>query len=52
MRGLPDSAVVGIYKRAHRKPKRKPMAYYKREADFLNGLVYKMITAGQKKKGK
>ena len=23
MRGLPDSAVVGTYKRLHRKPKRK-----------------------------
>lgn len=52
MRGLPDSAIVGTYKRLHRKPKRKPMAHYQQQADFLNGLVFKMLTAGKKKNNK
>lgn len=47
MRGLPDSAVVGTYKRLHRKPKAKAKANYQLEADFLNGLVFKILTAGK-----
>lgn len=52
MRGLPDSAVVGTYKRLHRKPKGKPMAHYRQEADMLNAIVFKMITMGKTKKAK
>lgn len=36
MRGLPDSAVVGTYKRLHRKPKPKS---YKAESAFLYDLI-------------
>ena len=52
MRGLPDSAIVGTYKRLSRKPKAKAKANYQREADFLNGLVFKMLTAGKNKNNK
>ena len=41
MRGLPDSAVVGTYKRLHRKPKRKS---YQAEVDS----IYYIIQAIQK----
>jgi len=36
MRGLPDSAVVGTYKRLHRKPKRKS---YQAESELLYDLL-------------
>jgi hypothetical protein len=52
MKGLPDSAVVGTYKRLHRKPKGKRMAHYRQEADILNDLVFKMLTMGKTKKTK
>lgn len=52
MRGLPDSAVVGTYKRLHRKPKGKPMAHYRQEADMLNAFLLKMIVKAEAKKNK
>ena len=36
MRGLPDSAIVGTYKRLHRKPKRKaPIVSYDEQAEMI-----------------
>jgi hypothetical protein len=36
MRGLPDSAVVGTYKRLHRKPKHKaPIVSYDEQAEMI-----------------
>lgn len=52
MRGLPDSAIVGTYKRLHRKPKAKAKRNYQKEADLLNGLIFKMLTAGRNKNDK
>ncbi len=41
MRGLPDSAVVGTYKRLHRKPKRNaPIVSYKEQGELLGTLVW------------
>lgn len=49
MRGLPDSAVVGTYKRLARKPRRgrsagKDEQYYQNVADIMNGWVYKLTS--------
>jgi hypothetical protein len=48
MRGLPDSAVVGTYKRLARKPRRsrshKDEQYYQDVADIMNGWVYKLTS--------
>jgi hypothetical protein len=53
MRGLPDSAVVGTYKRIHRKPKRNaPIVSYKAQGDFVAGLLWKMATPLRKKLNK
>jgi len=53
MRGLPDSAVVGTYKRLHRKPKRKaPIVSYDEQAEIIGKLfswvVVKAIKATHK----
>jgi hypothetical protein len=46
MRGLPDSAVVGTYKRLARKPRRshKDEQYYQDVADIMNGWIYKLTS--------
>jgi hypothetical protein len=39
MRGLPDSAVVGTYKRLHRKPRRQaPIVSYDEQAEMIGKL--------------
>jgi hypothetical protein len=47
MRGLPDSAVWGTYKRLTRKPRRgknsKENAYYQQNADVLNAMVARLV---------
>lgn len=45
MKGLPDSAVVGTYKRLHRKPKRsaKSREQYQKDADFWNAIVFSVV---------
>ena len=53
MRGLPDSAVVGTYKRLHRKPKRNaPIVSYNEQAEIIGKLfswvVVKAITLRKK----
>jgi hypothetical protein len=53
MRGLPDSAVVGTYKRLHRKPKRNaPIVSYNEQAEIIGKLfswvVVKAIKATHK----
>jgi hypothetical protein len=53
MRGLPDSAVVGTYKRLHRKPKRKaPIVSYDEQAEIIvklfSWVVVKAIKATHK----
>jgi hypothetical protein len=53
MRGLPDSAIVGTYKRLHRKPKRKaPIVSYDEQAEIIGKLfswvVVKAIKATHK----
>lgn len=40
MRGLPDSAVVGTYKRLHRKPKSRRKSYQAESA-----LLYDLLMA-------
>jgi len=47
MRGLPDSAVVGTYKRLARKPRRsagKDEQYYQDVSDIMNGWIYKLTS--------
>ena len=40
MRGLPDSAVVGTYKRLHRKPRRQaPIVSYDEQAEMISILL-------------
>ena len=53
MRGLPDSAIVGTYKRLHRKPKRNaPIVSYNEQAEIIGKLfswvVVKAIKATHK----
>jgi hypothetical protein len=53
MRGLPDSAVVGTYKRLHRKPKHNaPIVSYNEQAEIIGKLfswvVIKAIKATHK----
>ena len=53
MRGLPDSAVVGTYKRLHRKPRRQaPIVSYDEQAEIIGKLfswvVVKAIKATHK----
>ena len=52
MRGLPDSAVLGTYKRLTRKGKKvhKGHHYYQSNADVLNALVARMFTRKRKVK--
>lgn len=39
MRGLPDSAIVGTYKRLHRKPKRKHYASHEENLQNLGAGI-------------
>jgi len=45
MRGLPDSAIVGTYKRLHRRGKAsaKSRAHYQKQADFWNAIVFSVV---------
>ena len=53
MRGLPDSAVVGTYKRLHRKPKRSaPVVSYQRQGEAISNLLWLMATPLRKKLNK
>jgi hypothetical protein len=45
MKGLPDSAVLGTYKRlTHKKRPSAPIVSYKAQGDFVAGLLWKMAT--------
>jgi hypothetical protein len=45
MKGLPDSAVVGTYKRlTHKKRPSAPIVSYKAQGDFVAVLLWKMAT--------
>ena len=53
MRGLPDSAIVGTYKRLHRKPKRNaPIVSYKEQGELLGTLLWVVATPLRKKLNK
>jgi hypothetical protein len=53
MRGLPDSAVVGTYKRIHRKPKRQaPIVSYKEQGELVSGFLWAIATPLRKKLNK
>jgi len=45
MKGLPDSAVLGTYKRlTHKKRPSAPIVSYKEQGDFVAFLLWKMTT--------
>ena len=53
MRGLPDSAVVGTYKRLRRKPKRSaPIVSYKAQGELLGSFLWVVATPLRKKLNK
>lgn len=54
MKGLPDSAIVGTYKRLHRRPKAsaKSRAHYQKEADFWNAIVFSVVDVLKPKRKK
>lgn len=50
MKYLPDSAVVGTYKRMLRKPKAsKSWAHYQKEADFWNAIANAVLVFAKTK---
>jgi hypothetical protein len=53
MRGLPDSAVVGTYKRLHRKPRRQaPIVSYKAQGELVSSFLWVIATPLRKKLNK
>lgn len=53
MRGLPDSAIVGTYKRLHRKPRRQAsIVSYKEQGELLATLLWVVATPLRKKLNK
>jgi hypothetical protein len=53
MWGLPDSAIVGTYKRLRRKPRRQaPIVSYKEQGELLGSFLWAIATPLRKKLNK